>query len=104
MLIKQRAVEFPCATVQSVKRKLLVALVGSTSQQPVDLSTLRKFGRRMQVDAALLELYHGRQVNCCLYQRGGDKPSSVWWLVGAVGEPHSFGRLCKPKVAIGREA
>lgn len=78
------------------------ALAGSSSQQPVDVAKLYPLGTRKQVQDALLELYHGRQAYCCLHQRGTDKPSSVWWLVGAVGAPHSFGRLCKPKVAIGR--
>lgn len=90
MLIKQRAVEFPCATVQSVKRKLLVALVGSTSQQPVNLSTLRKFGRRMQVDAALMQMYKAGEVCCCKIIKN-KRESVVWWLSGAVSQPHSYG-------------
>ncbi len=94
MLIKQRAVEFPCATVQSVKRKLLVALVGSASQQPVDLSTLRKFGGRMQVDAALMQMYQSNEVCCCKIIRGGRK-NVVWWLSGAASLPHSYCRTTK---------
>ena len=81
------------------------ALAGSSSQQPVDVAQLYPLGPRKQVQDALLELYHGRQVYCCQYQRGGDKASSVWWLVGAVGAPHSYGRnLCQPRVAVGRAA
>lgn len=90
MLIKQKTVEFPCATVQSVKKKLLDALTGSSSQQPVELSELRKFGRRMQVDAALLEMYRQHEVCCCLITRCG-KETSVWWLAG-VPASHSYGR------------
>lgn len=87
-----------------LKASIRKALAGSSSQQPVDVAQLYPLGTRKQVQDALLELYHGRQVYCCLCQRGGDKASSVWWLVGGVSAPHSFGRLCKPKVAVGRAA
>lgn len=84
-----------------LKEKLRNALAGSSSQQPVDVATLYKLGDKASVQAALLELYHGRQVYCCLYQRGDGPATSVWWLVGWVSAPHSFGRLCAPKVAVG---
>ena len=88
-----------------LKAAIRKALAGSSSQQPVDTRKLYPLGTRNQVKAALMELYHGRQVYCCQYQRGGDKASSVWWLVGAVGAPHSYGRnLCQPRVAVGRAA
>lgn len=86
----------------NLQTAIRTALAGSSSQQPVDVAQLYPLGTRKQVQDALLELYHGRQVYCCLYQRVGAKPSSVWWLVGAVGAPHSFGSLCKPKVAVGQ--
>lgn len=89
----------PTDKLQTAIRK---ALAGSSSQQPVNVEMLYRLGTRRQVQDALLELYHDRQVYCCLYHRSGDKESIVWWLVGGVGASHSFGRPCKPKVAVGR--
>lgn len=79
------------STKPTLETKILAALAGSSSQQPVDVAQLYPLGTRKQVQAALLALYHGRQIYCCLYQRGGTE-TSVWWLVGGVPAPHSFGR------------
>ena len=68
------------------------ALAGSSSQQPVDVSALYPLGKKAEVPAALLELYQAREVYCCLCTRR-DKSFSVWWAVGGVPAPHSFGRV-----------
>ena len=68
------------------------ALAGSSGQQPVDTATLYSHGTRKQVQAALMELYQAREVYCCLCTRR-DKSFSVWWAVGGVPAPHSFGRV-----------
>lgn len=60
------------------------------TDKPVDVSALYPLGTRKQVQAALLELYHGRQIYCCLYQRGGTE-TSVWWQVGGAPVPYKFG-------------
>lgn len=85
-----------------LKSAILTALAGSSSQQPVDVAMLYKLGDKASVQAALLEMYRDREVYCCLYQRGDDQATSVWWLVGGVSAPHSFGRQSAPKVATGQ--
>ena len=79
------------------------ALAGSSSHQPVDTATLYSHGTRKQVQAALMELYQAREVFCCKIIKG-EQESVVWWCVGCVPAPHSFGRLCQPKIAVGRSA
>lgn len=77
------------------------ALAGSSIQQQVDTATLYSHGTRKQVQAALMELYQAREVCCCkIIDIGGE--NIVWWLSGGVGAPHSYGRLCQPKIAVGR--
>ncbi|OHD24111.1 MAG: hypothetical protein A2Y38_12310 [Spirochaetes bacterium GWB1_59_5] len=87
----------------NLKTAIREALAGSSSQQPVDAARLYKLGDMPDVQAALLELYHARQAYCCLYTRRGVE-TSVWWLIGGVSAPHSYGRLCQAKIAVGRPA
>lgn len=61
----------PVGLKPDLQTKILAALAGSSSQKPVDMSALYPLGTRKQVQAALLALYHGRQIYCCLCQRGG---------------------------------
>ena len=87
----------------TLKDAIRNALAGSSGQQPVDTATLYSHGTRKQVQAALMELYQAREVFCCkIIDIGGE--NIVWWAVGCVSAPHSFGRLCQPKVAVGRAA
>jgi|SRR3989338_4209262 len=95
----------------TLKDAIRNALAGSSGQQPVDTATLYSHGTRKQVQAALMELYQAREVFCCKVIKpalskveGGGQESVVWWAVGGVPVPHSFGRLCQPKVAVGRAA
>jgi len=76
-----------------LKTAIRAALAGSSSQRPVDVSALYKLGGVASVQAALLEMYRSREreVNCCLTVKKG-KETSVWWLVGRVPAPHSYGR------------
>lgn len=74
-----------------LKTAIRKALAGSSSQQPVNVSRLYKLGDEAAVQDALLEMYRAREVYCCLYTRGGGNATSVWWLVGGVLAPHSYG-------------
>lgn len=61
-----------------LKVKLLEALEGSSSQQPVDVKSLYALGTEEEVQAALLELYHQQQIHCCVITRKGVE-RIVWW-------------------------
>ena len=74
------------------------ALAGSSSQQPVDTGKLYPLGTRAAVKAALMELYQAREVYCCKHIKCGQE-SVVWWLVGGVSAPHSFGRTGRSAAA-----
>lgn len=84
-----------------LKANIRKALSGSSSQHPVDASVLVKGRQRRRVEAALMELYQANEVGCCKVTKRGEA-STVWWLIGGVSAPHSFGRLCQPKVVVGR--
>lgn len=72
-----------------LKTAIRKAMAGSSSQQPVDVSRLYKLSDVASVQDALLEMYHAREVSCCLNIKHG-KETSIWWLVGGVGASHSY--------------
>lgn len=84
-----------------LKANVRKALAGSSSQHPVDTAVLAKGHHRRRIEAALMELYQANEVGCCKVIKRGEA-STVWWLIGGVCAPRSFGRLCQPKVVIGR--
>ena len=87
--------------MSDLKTQLRQLLAGSSSQHPVNTSVLVKGHHRRRIEAALMELYQANEAGCCKVFKDG-KESSVWWLIGGVCAPHSFGRLCQPKVVVGR--
>lgn len=73
-----------------IKAAIRNALSGSSSQQPVDTAALFPLGTHKQVKAALMELYQAHEVYCCKTIKGAHE-NVVWWLSGAVSQPHSYG-------------
>lgn len=69
----------------TMRAKLLAALAGITSQNPVSTETLAQGHSMRSVKSALMELYQERQVCCCEFYKGDAKPVVKWWLAGSVG-------------------
>lgn len=66
-----------------LKERIRKALVGSSSQQLVDIAKLYPLAPRKQVEAALLEMYRTQEVGCCLITKDSVQ-KSVWWLTAKV--------------------
>lgn len=81
-----------------IKAAIRKALAGSSSQQPVDTAALFPLGTHKQVKAALMELYQAHEVYCCKTIKGAHE-NVVWWTVGGVPAPHSYGRVGRSAAA-----
>ena len=68
--------------MHDLKTAILLALAGSTGQNPIATEKLYIFSpSRARVEAALQALYEAREVSCCKITRSG-VTRVVWWVAG----------------------
>ncbi len=65
--------------MSDIEAALRQALAESSAKQPVQISALRRLGESGAVEAALLAMYRGGEVNCCLVTKKTGE-TSLWWL------------------------
>lgn len=74
-------VRMPGGESEGLRKTILARLAFSSSQQPVELSSLYALDRREDVERELLALLRECTVNTCQVTTRGIT-RSLWWLVG----------------------
>lgn len=73
----------------TLRAHLTAALARSTSQTPIATETLAHGHFRCRVEDELMAMYRERQVCCCEFFKGNNKPVVKWWLAGNIeGSPN----------------
>ena len=86
--------------MRDLKTKILTALEGSTSQNPVDIKDLYSLGTRQRISQALLALYEAREVSCCKITTRGEE-RNVWWRIGTLRTLPKYGKVPLAQIRLG---
>lgn len=79
-----------------LKEKLLKAMMGTSSQDPISVQALAKGRKIGEVRAALDGLLADHKACCCRIT-SGKQIVDVWWLAGNIIMPGGYGQTTKAR-------